>query len=84
MMFFLVRLFGNSIRGFLVQARMPGNTPSVGVNPMLLGSFQTVSGQQTLACDLMAGAANEVMLTLKPSSTSAWVSVCYHMHLPVR
>ncbi len=63
-MFFLVRLFGNSIRGFLVQARMPGDTPSVGVDPMLLGSFQTVSGQQTLACDLMAGAANEVMLTL--------------------
>ncbi len=43
---------------------MPGDTPSVGVDPMLLGSFQTVSGQQTLACDLMAGAANEVMLTL--------------------
>ena len=66
MMFFLVRLFGNSIRGFLVQARMPGNTPGVDVDPMLLGSFQPANGQQTLACDLMAGAANEVMLILKP------------------
>ena len=62
--FFLVRLFGNTIRGFLVQARMPGDTPSLGVNPMLLGSFQPVSGQQTLDCDLMAGAADEIMLTL--------------------
>ncbi len=59
---FLVRLVGNDgIRGFLVQARMPGNTPGIGVNPMLLGSFQTVTGQQTLACDLVAQAANEVM-----------------------
>ncbi len=71
-MFFLVRLFGNSIRGFLVQARMPGNTPSVGVNPMLLGSFQTVSGQQTLACDLAAAAANEVMLILKHYLHVSW------------
>ena len=42
---------------------MPGNTPGNGVDPMLLGSFQAGSGQQTLDCDFMAGAANEVMLT---------------------
>ena len=60
---FLVRLVGNDgIRGFLVQARMPGNTPGSGVDPMLLGSFQDGNGQQTLDCDFMAGAANEVML----------------------
>ncbi len=57
-----VRLVGNNggINGFLVQARLPGNAPGIGVNPMLLGSFQAGSGQQTLDCDLMAGAANEV------------------------
>ena len=31
---------------------------------MLLGSFQPGNGQQTLDCDLMVGAANEVMLIL--------------------
>ncbi len=56
----VVRLVGNGFRGFLVQARLPGNTPGSGVDPMLLGSFQAGSGQQTLACDLLAGAANDV------------------------
>ncbi|XP_064386736.1 putative ferric-chelate reductase 1 isoform X3 [Halichondria panicea] len=61
---YTIRLVGNNggINGFLVQARLPGNAPGIGVNPMLLGSFQAGSGQQTLDCDLMAGAANEATI----------------------
>ena len=50
-----------TIRGFLVQARIPGDTPTLGQTPMLLGSFQTGSGQQNYDCD-GAGVANEVAL----------------------
>lgn len=49
-----------TIQGFLVQARVPGNTPTLGQIPMLLGSFQPASGQQTLPCDMAAGVANQV------------------------
>ena len=48
-----------TIRGFLVQARVPGDTPTLGQTPMLLGSFQTASGQQTYDCD-GAGVSNQV------------------------
>ena len=50
---------GGTIQGFLVQARVPGDSPTLGQTPMLLGSFQTASGQQNLACD-GAGVANQV------------------------
>ena len=58
-----VRLVGTTaaatIRGFLVQARVPGDTPTLGQAPMLLGSFQPATGQQTYDCD-GAGVANQV------------------------
>ena len=49
---FVVRVVGtggSTIRGFLVQARVPDNAPPAA--PMLLGSFQTEAGQQPLDCD---------------------------------
>ena len=49
---FVVRVVGtggSTIRGFLVQARVPDNAPPAA--PMLLGSFQTGTGQRTLDCD---------------------------------
>ena len=49
-----------TINGFLVQARVPGDTPTLGQTPMLLGSFQTVSGQQNRDCD-GAGVADQVL-----------------------
>ena len=62
-----VRLVGTTaaatINGFLVQARVPGDTPTLGQTPMLLGSFQNVSGQQTYDCD-GAGVADQVALYL--------------------
>ncbi len=50
---------GGIIQGFLVQARLPGNNPQLGVNAMLLGSFQPGTGHQTYDCDEI-GAATEV------------------------
>lgn len=50
---------GGIIQGFLVQARLPNDTPLLGTGGMLLGSFQPGSGQRTYNCD-MIGAATEV------------------------
>ena len=47
------------IRGFLVQARTPGDTPTLGQVPILLGSFQPATGQQTYDCE-GAGVADQV------------------------
>ncbi len=44
----------------MVHARVPGNTPGVGVDPMLLGSFTPGTGQHNLDCDLVAGTATTV------------------------
>lgn len=58
---FVVHIFGGMIQGFLVQARLPGDAPQLGVNGMLLGSFQPGGpDQQTYNCDMMAGAATKV------------------------
>ncbi len=50
--FSTVRIVGGIIQGFLVQARLPGNNPQLGMNPMLLGSFRPGTGhQQIYDCD---------------------------------
>ncbi len=61
-MFCAVRLVGttHTFRGFLVQARVPGNAPGDGVTPMLLGSFTPGAGQGAIDCDLDAGVASTV------------------------
>ncbi len=62
---------------------MPGNTPGSGVDPMLLGSFQDGNGQQTLDCDFMAGAANEVMLRVLFDwiDDIEWYMVCHNYNI---
>ena len=42
-----------------MQARAPSNAPPAA--PMLLGSFQTVAGQQTLDCDAVGAAATVIL-----------------------
>ncbi len=58
--FSTVRIVGGIIQGFLVQARLPGNNPQLGMNPMLLGSFQPGTGHQIYDCDGLTGAVSEV------------------------
>ncbi len=65
-----VTLSGGTMRGFLIQARMPGNAPGNGVDPMLLGSFTPTLGTQNLNCDLVNNAATTVRCPRTHTHTS--------------
>ena len=79
---FVVRVVGtggSTIRGFLVQARVPDNPPPAA--PMLLGSFQTGAGtQQTLDCDTVGAAA---MVTLHDFCGIVLPTYYIHTHKPL-